>query len=148
MSKPISRSFKDFEVVSGLPGPTILPAGQAKQDGPLSLLHPPSHGRKGSPTSIPVRRLRSADFTKMAGTLSLSGGCCVTSRTNHQLRSSFSTFMQQSTRKRWNSSQVSGNATGPVHFGPAMIDATGLRLMQLAKGPCQRGSPGSLVDSS
>lgn len=138
-------SVSNPEVVFGLSGPTILRAGQAKQDGPLSLSHPPSHGRKGSPTSIPVRRFRSADFTKMAGTLAFSGGCCVTSRTNHQLRSSFSTSKQQSTRKRWNTNQVSGNATGLVHFGPATMDATGLRLMQLAKGPCQSDCLGSLV---
>lgn len=146
MSKPISPSFKDSEaVVFGLSGPTILRAGQAKQDGPLSLSHPPSHGRKGSPTSIPVRRFRSVDFTEMAGTLALSGGCCVTSRTNQQLRSSFSTSKQQSTRKRWNTNQVSGNATGLVHFGPATMGATGLRLMQLAKGPCQGDYLGSLL---
>lgn len=94
-----------------------------------------SHGRKGSPTSIPARRFRSADFTKMAGTLALSGGCCVTSRTNQQLRSSFSTSKQQSTRKRWNTNQVSGNATGLSTLAPQRWTPPDYGSCNLQKSP-------------
>lgn len=48
MSKPIFRSYKDSEVVFGLPGTHDPPGGPSKGGRAItvSLLHPLSHGRK------------------------------------------------------------------------------------------------------